>query len=283
MANLKDVAVSRGTLLGMDPRTIKVKTGLNARDMTTDAYKARVREIADSIKVRGFLQSKPIQIMQENDEVFVTAGHTRLDAVMLAISEGTDVRSIPCLIEPRGLNSVERALDQVTDNEGTPLNLLEAGKTIKVALANGWEPDQIAKHIGKSRSYVDQAIGFQEAAPEVHEAVREGKISVTLAAAIARDAATPEAAADAVKKALKVAKKEGKTKVTAKHVAPFAKKAGKPDTDLTIKGGVLGVSVQFGDRLAMVLPKSAWKKVCKEILAFVDEEAPVTNVVNFAP
>jgi ParB family transcriptional regulator, chromosome partitioning protein len=276
MANLKEVAVSRGTLLGMDPRALKVKEGLNARDMTSPAWKARVREIADSITARGFLQSKPLEIMQEGEDVYVTAGHTRLAAVLLAMSEGVDIRSVPCLIEPRGKNSIERGLDQITDNEGTPLSLYEAGKQIKVALANGWTPEAVAKHIGKSRSYVDQALNFQEAAPEVVAAVNAGVISTTLAAQISREASCPAAAVARVEEVVKRAKREGKAKATAKHLVPPSKREpvkagtrGKSDAEIEIKGGSLGVSVQFGDRPQIILPKSAWKEIAMKILNHV--------------
>lgn len=277
MADLKKMAVSRGTLLDLDPRSVKVDPSRNARDMTTEAWKARVRELADAMKERGYLKSRPIQVVGEGDDVFVTNGFTRLSAAMLAIAEGAPFEAIPCLIEPRGTNQIERDLDQITDNEGTPLSLLEAGRKIKLALAQGWTPDKIAKYIGKSRAYVDQALDFQAAPLEVHKAVSEGVISTTLAAQINREASCPAAAVAKVEEVIKRAKREGKNKATAKHLVVPSKREpvkagmrGKSDAETEIKGGSLGVSVQFGDRLPIILPKSAWHEIAKKILGYVD-------------
>lgn len=214
MAALKDMAVSRGTLMNFDPRKIKVKKGLNSRDGSAQDNLEHIEWLADSITREGV--KMPLVVFQEGDEVYVADGHCRLAATMLAISRGVEIETIPCVPEPRGTNGMDRVLSQVIYNSGKALTPLELGQNFKKALALGGSVENIAKRVNMSVSWVNQMIDLQAAPEEVHQMVREGKVSATLAAKVVkRDGA--EGGAETLKKTAEA--KNGK-KVTEKDIAP---------------------------------------------------------------
>lgn len=205
MANLKDLAESRGTLLNFDPRKLKIKAGFNARDLDTPDNKAHIEWLATSIAEEGVKQ--PLVIYMEAGEAYIVEGHCRLTATMLAISRGADIATVPCIPEARGTSTVDRLLSQAIYNTGKRLEPLELGANFKRAVALGYTVKQISEKVGKSVSYINQMIALQAAPTEVHNLIKEKKVSANAAAktlrkkgaekgveAIKREAATPVAA-----------------------------------------------------------------------------------------
>ena len=206
--------------------------------------------------------------------MWVSAGHCRLNAVMLAISRGAEIVSVPCVIEPKNTNDLARQLDQIADNNGgLELNAIEAGAAIKKALSLGWSIQKVASHVGKSVSWVSQTVDFQSAPAEVHEVVRSGEMSATLAAQTVRERG-PEEGTRVIKEAVKTAKSNGKKKATAKHLPPKSAPKLQPtsdDSQVKINGGALGMTVQFGSRPPIgPLAKSAWKGIANQILGAME-------------
>lgn len=275
MADLKDIAEKRSALLWIAPDKIQEKPGLNARDMETPEVQGHIEELCVSIMERGYLAARPIQIFQDDDGVFVVAGHCRLRAVKLAIGRGAEIVSIPCVIEPKGTNDLARQLDQIADNNGgLELNAIEAGAAIKKALSTGWTVVKIAAHVGKSISWVNQIVEFQGAPAEVHEVVKAGEMSATLAAQTVRERGAVEGTR-VIKEAVKEAKAKGKKKATAKNLPPPPPKKSMGtqinDAEIVIKGGGLGYTVKFGSKPEIgPLPKSAWKNICNQIIGAVE-------------
>ena len=215
MANLKDMADSRGTLLNYTPSRIKIKQGLNARDLTTSEARAHIDYLKASIRESGFMASKPLEIFLENDEVFVSDGHCRLTAVHELEAEGFSVVTIPCIPEGKGIGEVDRFLRQNTSNSGLRLTMVEEGYNVKRALNLGLSASDVAKRIGKSQSYVAQLLDFQEAPVEVHNMVKSGQVSSTFAAETMRE--RPADGKEILKAAIEKARAEGKDKATKKH------------------------------------------------------------------
>lgn len=272
MADLKELAEKRSALLWFDPNKIEEKPGLNARDMESAQTQEHIEELCISIMERGFLAATPLQIFQDGSGIFVAAGHCRLRAVKLAISRGAEILSIPCLVEGKETtrNELSRQLDQIADNNGgLELNAIEAGAAIKKALSNGWSTAKVAAYVGKSISWVNQTLEFQAAPAEVHEVVRSGEMSATLAAQQVREHG-PEEGTRIVKEAVRTAKAKGKKKATAKHLPSRAPKKAEPtgdDSQIKITGGVAGMTVQFGSRSPLgPFAKSAWRSIANQIL-----------------
>lgn len=217
MADIKTLAESRGTLVNFDPRKLKVKQGLNARDFTDPASIEHVETICASIMARGFLNSRPLEIFSEGGDVFVSDGECRLRASMLAIERGLDLRTVPCVPEARGTSDAERFLNQNLSNGGRNLTLAEQGLNIKRAQSLGVPLDEIAKKLGRSVTYATHALDFMAAPAEVHKLVKEGKVSSTLAARVVRRDG-PERGAKKLRSAVEKAAERGSTKARPRDV-----------------------------------------------------------------
>ena len=79
-AAMKAVGASSSDLWKVEPARLRVLEGFNAR-IKNDAYTARVRWIADSIKANGFYPDKPLTgfvALEDGEEViYITGGHRR--------------------------------------------------------------------------------------------------------------------------------------------------------------------------------------------------------------
>ena len=78
---IKDVASGRSDLYRLDPKIIQIKEGWNSREATDPQNSNHIAELAASIREVGV--KKPLVCYMENDIVYVTDGHCRLQAVML--------------------------------------------------------------------------------------------------------------------------------------------------------------------------------------------------------
>lgn len=80
----------------IDPRELKFMPGFNTRT-PRPGLEAHIRALADSMKSEGYYLDKPIAvyIAREGDQEvkYVTDGHCRTKAVLLAIQEGAGDRN----------------------------------------------------------------------------------------------------------------------------------------------------------------------------------------------
>ena len=184
-AAMKAVGAASSDLWKVDPGQLRTLDGFNAR-VKNDAYAARVRWIADSIKVNGFYPDKPLTgfvALEDGAEViYVTGGHRRQEGVLLAISEGADVPTVPVVIKPRGTSMEDLTVDLVVGNEGEPLTTYEQAVVCKRLAGFGWESKEIARRLGYSGAqYVDALLSLASAPLAVRRMVMESVISATLA------------------------------------------------------------------------------------------------------
>jgi hypothetical protein len=86
-AAMKAVGAASSDLWKVDPGQLRTLDGFNAR-IKNDAYAARVRWIADSIKANGFYPDKPLTgfvALEDGEEViYVTGGHRRHEGIPAA-------------------------------------------------------------------------------------------------------------------------------------------------------------------------------------------------------
>lgn len=214
MASLKELAQSRAAVLNFDPRKLKIKPGLNARDFTLPENIAHVEWLCASIMEEGV--RKPLEVFKEGDDVFVADGESRYRAVMMAIEKGVDIQTIPCIPEVRGTNDADRVLNQIVSNSGKRLTPLEEGHNIKRAIGFGMTVDQIAAKLGRSRTHINRLLDFQSAPADVHTMVREGAVSASLAAEVVSGEGV--SAAEVIKAAVERAKASGRTKATKRDI-----------------------------------------------------------------
>jgi len=214
MADLKSMAESRSTILNIDPAKIRLKDGLNVRDLTFKENRDHIDYLKASIRENGFLKSHPLTIFQEEGNVFVSDGHCRLTAVHELLDEGVEIETVPCIPEERGVNEVDRILRQSTSNSGKRLTMLEEATNVQRLQSFGISLAEIARRFGKSAGYVTQLLDFKGAPAEVHKMVKEGKVSSTFAAETMRD--HKGKGVDILKDAVSKAEARGATKATKK-------------------------------------------------------------------
>jgi ParB family chromosome partitioning protein len=216
MTQLRSLAVSKRDLLMINPTLLKVEEGYNIRDLSTQHAKDKLRDLANSIKENGV--QTPLTVRLKGDDVFIVAGHRRHAAACLAIQEGAEIESVPCIAEAKGTAEADRIADLIISNSGEPLTPLETASVIKRLSAFGWSQEKIAAKLGwTSIQTVDNYLILLSAPQSVQNLVRDNQTSASTAIALTRKHG-PDGAATLLEAAKVEATACGKLKVTLTHV-----------------------------------------------------------------
>lgn len=230
---LRDLSIGRKDIYMLDPSTIKIEPGFNIRNEGPE-LDAHIRELADSIKEIGV--QEPITVFIKDDAPFLSDGHCRLRAVLLAISEGAEIKAIPAMSEDRYSNDADRVLSLIVRNAGKPLTPIETAGVIKRLIAFGWDKAKISAKTGLQRGVIDNHLILCTAPAAVEQMIVEGKVSATTAIKQLRD--NPEQATSILEGAVATANTQGKKKATPKHLPTSEpkkkKKSSKDDSQLSL-------------------------------------------------
>jgi ParB-like chromosome segregation protein Spo0J len=213
MASLKAAAedktnpsVSKVTSFAVDPRSIDVEEGFNARPLDME----HVAQM--SIAYRNGAVFPPLEVRVEDGRILIVDGHHRHAAALDAISKGADVKALDCR-QFRG-GDADRVAHMITSAGGLPLTPLQLGIQLRKLIGFGWSEKQIADRIGKSVEHVKNTILLAEANSDVHQAVNAGEVSSTTAAALVKKHGSK--AGKVIQEGVAKAKASGKTKATPK-------------------------------------------------------------------
>lgn len=141
-----------------------------------DAY---IRALADYIKNKGV--PGVLKIKVKDDIAYVRDGHCRRRAALIAISEGADIKWVPCVMQEKYSNEVDEIAGLITSNSGKPLTPLEKSSVVKRLKNLNQDNTEIAQATGMSLAYVGQLLDLYAAPHEVREMVRAGEVSATTA------------------------------------------------------------------------------------------------------
>lgn len=172
---IKDVAAGRSDLYRLDPKIIQIKDGWNSREATDPNNSNHIAELAASIKEVGV--KKPLVCYMENEIVYVTDGHCRLQAVMHLIEQGVEVKTVPVMVEDRHANESDRIFSQIVHNSGKPLTSLEQAKVFKRLVDLGWAQKDIAAKSGITGGRVSQLLELNTLPVILQKYIIEGKAS----------------------------------------------------------------------------------------------------------
>ena len=274
MPDLKAEAKSRSALFAIEPERLRIKVDLNPRDLSTPENVAHIAMLADLIEQNGFLPNHPISVAQDDEGFFVAHGECRWHAAMeVKFKRGHPDLIVYAVPERRGTSDLERILSHSISNEGKRLTPLEESINIKRAFDMGLTIPELARKLGKSQTYIAQTIDFQAAPRKVHEAVRAGKISATLAAQTVRRHGHDHGQ-EILERAVQVAEKRGKGHATAKDVdtqAVVAHAQRQPVDDIPIKVDGDVVTVRFG-RSDVRFSKVYWRRLIGRLWNSVGED-----------
>jgi len=217
---MKSVDAKSRDLWMVSPSALTIMPDFNVRPKNA-AYHEQVRQIADSIKSNGFYSHKAFAVIvikeAGKDVLAVYDGHTRYDALQLAISEGFQAERVPCIAAPAGTSLEDITIGLHTNNNGSPLDPLGLGVVMKRLQGYGLEPAEIATKLSFTVSYVNGLLSLQGAPKKLRDMVADEKVSATLAIATLRDHG--ETAIAKLEAGLVTAKANGKSKVTKKTLA----------------------------------------------------------------
>jgi len=205
---------------------IKTIPGFNVRVDSAD-YQAHRDMIAASIKANGFDQTKPLSgYVAKTDDgnvIYVTDGHTRLDAVNKLNADGGDIATLPVLVHPADKSLTDLTVALHTSNTGRPLTPFEIGVVVKRLLREeGADKAGIAARLSVTPRYLDDVLLLVNGPKEVRQAVLDGTVSSTLAIQELRKAG--DAPQKAVEKLTAAVEKSGGKKVTKKALGPKMQK-----------------------------------------------------------
>jgi ParB family chromosome partitioning protein len=208
MASVKTESIGRKDLFLIDPSKIFEKSGWNVRDDSPE-LQAHIEELSISIAEIGVQQ--PLTVYMENDVIYLSDGHCRLQAVNKAISKGAEIKSVPCRVEERYSNEADRVLAMIVRNSGKSLTPLEKSKVVKQLLNFGWKREEIATKCGMSNSYIGQLLEMQAMPEDLKLMVTSGSVSASTAVNEFRSSG--DEAVDKISKAVKKGGKATKKKL----------------------------------------------------------------------
>jgi len=234
-AAMKLVGAGSRDLWQVDPHQIKTCDNFNVR-VQNEAYDARIRFLADSIKQNGFFQDFPLAgyVAKEDsgEVIYITGGHRRLAAALLAISEGAELTRVPVVVSQSGVSMEDLTVALVIGNEGEPLSLYEVGVVCKRLSSMGLAESEIARRLQRTPQQVKDVLLLIGSSHVIRQMVIDNVVSATFAIEMLNTHGAK--ALDKLMEAQNRAEAAGKTKVTAKHAAPDAifkktvKKAAQP-------------------------------------------------------
>jgi ParB-like chromosome segregation protein Spo0J len=214
---------SSGDLWNVKPQDVKILTGLNPR-IRTPKYAAKIRWLADQIKAFGYYADKPlagyIAVEDGHNVMYLQDGHGRLEAVLLAISEGAPIKTVPFVQKDRSNDAKDLTIALISSNEGESFSAMEKAILVKRMRVFGSTDTEIAQTMRCSPAYVGQLATLAGAPKKVRDMVINEEISATNAIEAIRKHG--DKAVEVLSGALDKAKASGKTKASAKDDAGSA-------------------------------------------------------------
>ena len=213
---LKEMGSRAGDIIMLDPEMIEEKEGYNVRDMESEATQAYIRQMVDSIHAGGTAAFPEITVRQEDGKVYVTRGHCRRRAFVIARQEGAEIKGIRAIADTiKG--DAEHTLDLLNSNDGLPLTPLEKATAIKRLISFEWSISEVAKRRGCTPQAISNLLALLDAPAPVVKMVEKGEVSATLAVDTVRKEGSMFAS-DKLQTAVETANKQGKKHATAKHL-----------------------------------------------------------------
>lgn len=236
---IASIAEGRSDLHKLNPTKIKIKPDWNSRDFNDPTNKQHIEELALSIAEIGVRQ--PLTVSWENGEAWLSDGECRLRAVMLAISRGAEIKTVPVILEDRYSNDADKIFSQIIRNSGKPFSQMEQARVYKRLIDMGWQQSDIAKKAGVSAARISQILDLLTMSEPIKALVTNGSVSASMAVATLKEHA-PAKALQVLQDAVAVANSEGKEKALPRHAAPTE---AKPPANKRSLGLVAAVKAAF--------------------------------------
>ena len=222
--NIKKAIAEHGDgsadLWNVMPQNIRILPGYNPR-IRTAKYAAKIRWLADQMKEHGFYPDKPlagfVAIEDGKQIIYLQDGEGRLEGVLLAISEGAPIKTVPMVMKDRSNNQLSLSKALVASNGGTDFTAMEKAILVARFKAFGESDADIAKLMQCSAAYVGHLTTLAGAPKKIRDMVINDEISATNAIESIRKHG--DKAGEMLESALENAKAKGKGKASAKDAS----------------------------------------------------------------
>jgi len=207
--------VSRSDLFSVSPDMLTEEKGFNVRGVFDEAYfeqpevEEHIRGMADSYKAGRYVP--PIVVQVRNGIPYIRDGMHRRRALMLAISEGAEIKRVQVL-EHHG-DEAQQTLLLATINDGRPLSPMERAVIYDRLDKWGWTTQEIASSVRRTVKHVSQTLALLDMPIELKRMVQRNEIAATQAAELFRQHGD-----DAVSMINKARENTDKGKVTKKDI-----------------------------------------------------------------
>jgi ParB-like chromosome segregation protein Spo0J len=215
-----------------------------------------IRSEFDQEAVRGFADSyaageyvDPMGVVAENGKLRVVTGFTRYAGLILAISEGAEIKRVWVnQVEGGRANELVR---QLVSNQQVQVSPLDLANTYRELIEDfGFSVAGVAKAIRRKVPHVRKMLDLLKVAPEVQEMVANGQASVTTALNAERHCKTTgQDTVVHMQEQLAQAQRNGSDKITPKTVAAPTALYGRKDINVAAP-----VLAQLADQLEKALP-----------------------------
>lgn len=234
MAALKSFAEGRTDQYKIDPRKLQIKEGWNTRDFDDPANKSHIEELAKSIAEVGV--KRALIVSMEGDVPFVVDGECRYRAVMLAIQNGADIKTVPVVGEDKLANDADRLFGQYLYNSGKPFGPIENARLFKRLVDMGWAQKDIAAKSGMTGGRISQILKLNTLPASIQQLIVEGKVSSGFALSVwEKHNQNLEAAFAELTAAVAEAEASGRGKASPKDTEDGKKKKEKKEANQTLK------------------------------------------------
>lgn len=224
---MKAVGAGSSDLWNVPVAAVKVLPGFNVRTRNA-TYAAHIAALGESILANGYYRDRPLSGYVASDgSVYVTDGHSRLEAIAYANERGASIESVPVVTKPAGTSVEDLTVGLVMSNSGKPLAPIEKAEVVKRLLSYGMAEETIAKRLGVTAGYVKDLLMLAGAPKAIRKLVEDDAISAANAVAMMKKHG--DKALEVIEAALGAAAEKGETKVSKKSLkAPKAEKEPAP-------------------------------------------------------
>jgi ParB family chromosome partitioning protein len=264
---MEDVLKTKRTdIMLVDPRNIVVRDGFNVRKDLGD-----IEALAQSIIETGLQVPLKAKKNYGQETYDLVDGHRRMAAIKLAIELGADIPYVEVI--PFKGNEEDQVFAMIITGTGQkPLNDIEQAEAIKRLTNFSYQPDEIAKKIGKSIASVYNLISLAGVPKKIKNLVSDGFISGGTVVQIIRQIKDESEQVRVVEQAIADAQKgvvdgDKPKKATAKNVTGLTQKAPfqklKELSELLAEKGVENEKTELLNKLLSKIKESSVESLVK--------------------
>lgn len=286
------VAYSYGNVTTVPLSHIEIEEGFNAR-IDFGIEDGSLKELSDSIRENGLIQ--PLKVFHDLrpdspnfNKLVIIDGHRRLTAIKMweqvTEEEIKFLAEIPVLIASMMITPLERTFEMLLSGNGKPLTKIEQGAVYNKLVNDekAFTVMELAKKLGKTHTYISDAITLATAPEGVQEAVKAGEMTPTAAVTMTREqkkrGATEEEITQKAAEMITEAKEKGKKAASNQEIKPEDKPAEKPETTAKKEKKVVEEAAKLEKKpVSLTEIKKVLFELCDMARAIEDKEALATD------